>query len=118
VPSPVEPDAHAVVVDLLFVADQNTGTLAAAGEFGDERDIHLLAARLQFLADADDGVQALAHVGREQVLANVFAIDLLGVLDELVVGVNCSESHVSYPSRWRPPNKKPASLGGWFSLSC
>src|SRR5690606_4804259 len=90
---PVDPEAHAVVVDLLFVADESTGALALAAKLGDERNIHLLAAGSQCLADADDRVERCIHVGGEEIFANVFAVDLFGVADKLVVVLNGGDGH-------------------------
>jgi hypothetical protein len=59
VAGPLEPSAHAVIVDLLLVPDERSGRNALALEAGHERDVHLLAAVLQLEAEPDDGVERL-----------------------------------------------------------
>ena len=93
----VDPQPHAVVVDLLFVADQRAGADAGAGKRGDQRNIHLVARIGQFATDADDGTHVLAHVRREQVLADVFEVDLLGELNEDVISLWGRNGHGGRP---------------------
>ena len=113
---PFQPDPHAVVVDLLFVADQRAGGDTDALQPGHQRDVHHLAAGLQLHPLADDGVEILAHVGREHILAHPFAIDLLGELDQFIVGLDVGDGHGHAPFRLgHPRNEKPATRGGCFS---
>ena len=94
---PFEPDAHAVVVDLVLVADQWAGGNTEPLEPRDQRDIHHLAAGFQLHAAADDGVEIVAHVRAEHVFAHPLAIDLLGELDQFIVAVNVGDGHGRMP---------------------
>src|SRR5690606_1997006 len=93
VTSPVDPDAHAVIIDRLLKARQGAGRHGRALQGGDEGNIHLLAALLGVVQRADDGVDAVAHVGREHVFANELADDFLPVLNKLVVRLGGGDGH-------------------------
>src|SRR5690606_27377054 len=96
--------------DLLLVADESARPLAAATQLGDERDIHLLAAALQLVLDADDRGEGGAHVRREEILPHVLLGQLVQKLDELVVLLNGRFGHFSGPS-WcrRARGQSPAA---------
>src|SRR6185312_3524088 len=75
-------------------------------------NVHLLATGDELHALADDGSDVLAHIRGEKVFADPLTVHLLGELDELVVGLNRSESHDGYSLSCRQPNKKPAIKAG------
>jgi hypothetical protein len=57
----------------------------------------LLTAGLELHAAADDRGDVLAHVGREHILTYPFPVDVLGKLDQFIVGLNLADGHGGSP---------------------
>src|SRR5215204_1049780 len=85
---PLDADPHSVVIDLLFVAHECASGNSWAIESSDERDIHILAARLQFAPNPDDRSETLVHVGREHVLTHELPVDLPSKPYQFIIGIS------------------------------
>src|SRR5258705_277207 len=86
-----------VIADVIFVIDQGTHADALGIEPGAEWNVDLLGAHLAALVQvgdhANDRVIGWAHIGRVEILTNVFPVKLLPEKDEFVIDCSCRQRH-------------------------
>ena len=69
VAAPIGPHRHAVIVELLLAAGELPGRDAVAAQLVEQRDVDLLAVRLEVHHPLDDVVRARARIGIESAVA-------------------------------------------------